>query len=141
MSKNSWKDFHMPDVSAAEVLEEMRGIVVEAGGHDATVDRRLERAATVLRFPLSRVRSIYHRKARRIDAHEYLVAQRRMEQRRQRELEALRHQVAVLEAQYRDDRDALKARTRELVGGFVPLLEKLGLVEAREKAAEEDGAG
>jgi len=139
MSKISWKDFHVSDVSAAQVNEEMRGFVVEAGGNHPSVDRRLERAATVLKFPLSRVRSIYHRKARRIDAHEYIGAQRRMEAMRLRELEAKREQVAALEAQYRHDRDALKERLHELAGPYLELLEKFGVLEKGATRTQEDG--
>lgn len=129
----------MSDVSAAEVNETMRGLVLEAGGNEPSIDRRLERAATVLRFPLSRVRSIYHRKARRIDAHEYIGAQRRMKAMRLRELEAKRQQVAALEAQYRHDRDALKERLHELAGPYLELLESLGVLEKGAGRVEEDG--
>ena len=93
-------------------------------------------------MPDRRVRRIWYREPDiSIGASEYLGAQRRMESLRLRKLEALRQQVSALEAQYRDDRDAFEARTRELVGGFIPLLEKLGILEARGAAGQEDGEG
>lgn len=133
------------DVTDCALQDEMAGLVREAAEPRPagdSVKAAIRRAATALRMPDRRVRRIWYREPDiAIGASEYLGAQRRMENLRLRKLEALRQQVAVLEAQYRDDRDAFEARTRELVGGFIPLLEKLGVVEARRTGPQEDGEG
>ncbi|MGI9408422.1 MAG: hypothetical protein ACR2OV_00005, partial [Hyphomicrobiaceae bacterium] len=83
----------MTDVSAVQDVEDMRGLVIEAGGNEPTVELRLVRAARVLGLNLSKARSIYHRKAKRIDAYQYVGAQRRMDEMRLRQLEVKRQQV------------------------------------------------
>lgn len=129
----------MTDVSAVQDVEDMRGLVIEAGGNEPTVELRLVRAARVLGLNLSKARSIYHRKAKRIDAYQYVGAQRRMDEMRLRQLEVKRQQVVALEAQYGHDRDALKARLAELAGPYLQLLEKLGVLEKGTARSPEDG--
>lgn len=135
MSKNR---FGISQMNArVQSLEEMRSLFREAGGAmrpGETKSRWLERAAIKLGLSRGRAVSIEYRKGVVIHAHEIEMAKRRVAEQRHRELEVLRQQVAALEAQYRDDRDAFEARTRELVGGFIPLLEKLGVLETRGEA-------
>lgn len=108
----------MTDVTAIQVKEDMRRLVIEAGAGESTARRRLERAARRLRVPLARVTAIFYGKVRRIDAHEYLTASRRIQTVRLRQLEALREQVEAAEIQYQQDRDALERRLRELAGSY-----------------------
>lgn len=134
MSDNSPKSLDM-----SQVAETMRRYVITAGGPrpgGETVERWLERASRRLGLGYRRTRAIYHREARRIDAHEYLDAKHRVE-----EMARLRAQIAALEVQQKADLDAMAAQLPVLLGPLYPYAVKAGLINPEAVAAQEDGEG
>ena len=125
------------------LLNEMAGLVREAAeprpaGDSAKAAR--QRAARVLRMPERRLRRFWYREPDvTVGASEYLETRRRIEEKRRREIERLRTQLAVIEAQRRDNLDALVEDARRLLGPLFDRLVAHGLVKVDGLEASKDG--
>lgn len=91
----------MSDVTADEVVREMRGSLIEVAGSRApgeTIERWLERAARRLGITYARASNYWHCRVRRVDAAEYLTIQRRAQAHALQRIKNLRAELALLEA-------------------------------------------
>ncbi len=133
MSDNASERYEMTDVTHADTAEEFRDITITAGDQQPgeTIERTLWKAARLLGLNYQRVRSIYHRSARRIEAHELLNARRKASELRTRRFQ---QQIATLEARNRTDAHALAVEARQLFGPAFEVLVKAGLVVDPEAA-------
>jgi hypothetical protein len=121
----------------------MAGLVREAAEPRPagdSVKAAIRRAATVLRMPDRRVHRYWYRQPDiAVGASEYLETRRRIDEKRRREIDRLRMQLATIEAMRQDNRDALVADARALLGPLFDRLVSMGLVKMDGLEAPEDG--
>ena len=135
----------MTAISREQTLDRMREFAREAAGDrrpGETKSRWLERAAEILGLAPTRMESIEYDRGVTPRAHEYLTAERRLEERRRREIAQAEQQVALAYARCRDNRDAFVRTLIEIVGPRHPMVRKLagGEVERLQRlASQEDG--
>ena len=147
MPKKAFGICKMNAITKQQAIDDMRGMFREAAGErqpDETKGRWLDRAAAVLGLSSTRTESIEYDRGVTVRAHEYLTAERRLEQRRQRELVQAEQQVALAYARCRDNRDAFVRTLIEIVGPGHPMVRKLGgvgVVKVDGVAAPKDGEG
>lgn len=131
-------------MSAEAIRAEMTQMVREASEPRPagdSVKSAINRAAVCLRRPPGWVKRHWYGEARRIEAPDYLETRRRIDDKRRRDIERLRTQLATIEAMRRDNTDAMVHDMRCLLGPLFDRLVALGVVKVDGVEASKDGEG
>ena len=132
MPKKAFGICKMNAITKQQAIDDMRGMFREAAGErqpDETKGRWLDRAAAVLGLSSTRTESIEYDRGVTVRAHEYLTAERRLQEHRRRDIERLRSQLATIEAMRRDNTDAMVHDMRQLLGPLFDRLVSMGVVK------------
>lgn len=130
------------EMNAEVIAAEMRSYVREAAEPcqpGDSVKAQQNRASVVLRKPTGWIKRAWYGERKQYPAEEYLETRRRIEEKRRREIERLRAQLASIEAMRRDNIDALVEDARTLLGPLFDRLVAAGLVKVDGLATPKDG--
>lgn len=129
-------------MSAEAIRAEMTELVKEAAEPRPvgdSVKAAIRRSAVALRRPEGWIKRHWYGEAQRVHAEDYLETRRRIEDKRRREIERLRTQLAAIEAMRQDNVDALVEDARKLLGPLFDRLVAMGVVKVDDVETPKDG--